>query len=485
MEPVLMDTKAIQTLGQTSWDKARTKVTAAYDVDLFVLGAGSGGVRASRIAAGYGARVAIAENRDLGGTCVNVGCVPKKLMVYGAHYASDLLDARAYGWDTVPAPLVWPRLIENKNREIARLNGIYGRLLEKAGVTIHHGTARLTSANSVVIESAQGMKEITAEKILVAVGGWPVKPAFEGNEHTITTNEVFYLDECPKKVLIVGGGYIAVEFSGIFHGYGSEVIQVVRGDSLLRGFDFETAEFLREQMQTQGIDFRFKTEVTKVTKEPDESLTAILLDGSRIEKIDQILCATGRVPLTQNLGLEAAGVELGKKGEILVDEFSRTNVENIFAVGDVTDRVNLTPVALAEGHCFADTEFGGKSRSPVYEDIPTAVFSQPSLGTCGLTEEEARAKLGDDGVVIFKTAFRPMKHTLTLREGEKTFMKLVVDRKTDVVVGCHIVEPAAGEIIQLVGVAMKAGATKADFDATVGVHPTAAEELVTMRTPST
>lgn len=447
-----------------------------YDYDLFVIGAGSGGVRAGRIAATHGAKVAVAESGALGGTCVNVGCVPKKLFVYGSHFGHDFVDAKAYGWDPNPPGLDWPRLISNKNAEIERLNGIYGRLLDKAGVDLKIGKASFVDAHTVEVEG----KRYTTDKVLIAVGGKPFVPAIEGAEHIITSNEAFYLEELPKRVLIVGGGYIAVEFACIFHGYGANVIQAYRSKLFLRGFDDDVRKHLANEMRSSGVDVRFNTDVEKIEK-LDSGLKATLNTGDVVE-VDCIMYATGRVPNSDPLKLSAAGVDVGKKGQILVDEWSKTNVDNIYAVGDVTDRVNLTPVAIHEGHAFADTIFGGKRRNTNYEYIPTAVFSQPSIGTCGLTETEAREKYGQRGVDIYKTSFRPMKHTLTKREGERVFMKLIVEKKTDKVVGCHMVDAAAGEVIQLVGVAMKAGATKADFDSTMPVHPVSAEEMVTLRT---
>lgn len=449
-----------------------------YQYDLFVIGAGSGGVRAGRIAAGHGAKVAIAENGPLGGTCVNVGCVPKKLFVYGSHYGHDFHDADSYGWDVLEKPtLNWPRLIQNKNTEIARLNGIYATLLDKAGVQLKLGTAKVLDAHTVKVDD----QTYTTDKILVAVGGRPFVPPFEGSEHVITSNEAFYLKQLPKRVVIAGGGYIAVEFACIFHGYGAKVTQLYRGELFLRGFDDDVRSHLAHEMRAGGIDVRFKTQVRSVKKNDDGSLLVTLNNGEQIET-DCVMFATGRIPNTTGLGLDNAGVEVGKKGQVLVDDFSKSNVDNIYAVGDVTDRVNLTPVAIAEGHAFADTVFGGTPRSISYEYIPTAVFAQPTIGTCGLTEAKAREKYGFRGIDVYKTTFTAMKHTLTKRPGEKVFMKLVVEKATDKVVGCHMLDAAAGEVIQLVGVAMKAGATKAHFDSTMPVHPVSAEEIVTMRT---
>lgn len=455
----------------------RPPLPHGYQYDFFVIGAGSGGVRASRIAANHGARVAVAEYAALGGTCVNVGCVPKKLFVYGSHYKHDFSDSAAYGWTVSPPKLHWPTLISNKNAEIERLNAIYGRLLDRAGVDLVVGPASFVDPHTVEVDG----KTYTADKILIATGGKPFVPEFPGREHVITSNEAFYLDDLPKRVVVVGGGYIAVEFAGIFHGYGSQVTQLYRGDMFLRGFDDEVRSHLATEMRTQGVDLRFGENVASVEKSSDGSFRVTTTTGAVLET-DLVMYATGRVPNTDPLLLNKAGIKTGSKGKILVDDWSKTNVDHIYAVGDVTDRVNLTPVAIAEGHALADTLFGDKPRNIGYENIPTAVFSTPNLGTCGLTEAQARERYGKLGVDIYKTAFRPMKHTLTKREGEKVFMKLVVERATDKVVGCHILDSAAGDVIQIIGVAMKAGATKAHFDSTMPVHPVSAEEIVTIRT---
>lgn len=451
-----------------------------YQYDLFVIGAGSGGVRAGRIAANHGARVAVAENAALGGTCVNVGCVPKKLFVYGSHYSHDFHDAAAYGWQVENMPkLNWPSLISNKNAEIERLNGIYGRLLDKAGVDLIVGTAKFIDSHTIQV----GDKQYTADKILVAVGGKPFVPQFEGREHVITSNEAFYLEDLPKRIIIVGGGYIAVEFACIFHGYGAQVTQMYRRDIFLRGFDDDIREHLASQMTTSGVDLKFNTDIEKIEKNSDGTFK-VTTNKNDVLEADLVMYATGRIPNTETLGLENAGVKADDKGngKIFVDDWSKTNVDHIYAVGDVTDRVNLTPVAIAEGHAFADTMFGDKKRNIGYENIPTAVFSNPPIGTCGLTETQAREKYGKYGVDIYKTSFRPMKHTLTKREGEKVFMKLIVEKETGKVVGVHMLDAAAGDMIQLIGVAMKAGATKEDFDSTMPVHPVSAEEIVTLRT---
>jgi len=450
-----------------------------YDYDLLVIGAGSGGVRASRIAAGHGARVAVAEEGPLGGTCVNVGCVPKKLFSYGSHYRHDFEDAAKYGWvlGGDKPTVAWPTLIANKNAEIERLNGVYGRMLANAGVTLLAGTAKFVDAHTVAVAG----KQYTAATILIAVGGIPFVPDFPGAEHVVTSNEAFYLKDLPKRVLLVGGGYISVEFANVFHGYGAQVTQAYRGDLFLRGFDTDVRKHLAEQMRVRGIDLRFNTDVTSIDKNDDGSFTVHWKGGGDNITVDLVMYATGRNPMTDKLDVEAAGVKRGDKGAVHVDEWSKTNVDHIYAVGDVTDRMALTPVALGEGHCFADTVYGGMRRSPKYDYIPTAVFSHPAIGTVGMTEEEAVAEYGADAVDTYKSDFKPLRHTLTKRDGEREFMKLVVRRTDDVVVGVHLVQEAAGEMIQLAGVALKAGATKAIFDSTVGVHPTSAEELVTLR----
>lgn len=442
------------------------------DYDLFVLGAGSGGVRAARIAAGLGARVAVAEERHLGGTCVNVGCVPKKLLVYASHFADAFEDARGFGWNVQSPRFDWRALIANKNREIARLNGVYRRLLEGAGVAVIEARARLVDATTV----AAGDRTVRARHVLVATGGRPVVPAVPGAEHVITSNEAFFLDDLPGRVVIVGGGYIAVEFAGIFAGLGARVHQLYRGSLFLRGFDDDIRTTLADEMRKKGIDLRFETTVERITRRGDERLVA-LASGETIA-CDLVLYATGRAPNTADLGLEAAGVRLDGNGAVVVDAYSRSSVESIFAVGDCTDRLNLTPVAIREGQAVAWTLFGAKPTTADHTGVPTAVFSQPPAATVGLTEAEARA--GHARVDVYRTAFRPMKHTLTGRD-EKTMIKLVVDAETDRVLGAHMVGADAPEIIQGIAIALKCGARKADFDATVGIHPTAAEEFVTLR----
>lgn len=445
-----------------------------FDYDLFVIGAGSGGVRASRIAAGFGARVAVAEEFRVGGTCVIRGCVPKKLLVYASHFSEDFEMAKGFGWRVGDTSFDWKTLIARKDAEIDRLNGLYIKTLEGAGVEIINGRATVTGPKSVEVDG----RSITAKTILVAVGGWPQMPEVPGIEHAISSNEALHLDKQPKRIVIVGGGYIAVEFAGIFRGMGSEVIQLYRGDQILRGFDDDLRDRLAIEMRGKGIDLRTNTNVTKIEKTSNGVILA-LTDGSTLEA-DAVMYATGRVPKTESLGLEAAGVELAKGGAIKVDAYGKTNVDSIFAVGDVTDRVQLTPVAIKEGHAFALTVFGNAPTSPEHDAVPSAVFSQPPIGTVGLTEAEARAEYGD--VEVYTSDFRPMKHTLGGSD-ERAFAKLIVDKTSDKVVGAHMIGADAAEIIQGIGIAVKAGLTKAQFDATVAVHPSSAEEFVLMRTP--
>ncbi|MCF5705384.1 glutathione-disulfide reductase [Pseudomonas syringae] len=448
----------------------------AYDFDLYVIGAGSGGVRAARFAAGFGAKVAVAESRYLGGTCVNVGCVPKKLLVYGAHFAEDFEQASGFGWSLGEANFDWATLIANKDREINRLNGIYRNLLVNSGVTLHEAHAKIVGPHEVEVNG----QRYTAKNILIATGGWPQIPEIPGREHAIGSNEAFFLKELPKRVLVVGGGYIAVEFAGIFHGLGANTTLLYRGDLFLRGFDGSVRKHLQEELTKRGLDLQFNADIARIDKQADGSLKATLKDGRELEA-DCIFYATGRRPMLDNLGLENTDVQLTDKGFIKVDEQYQTSEPSILALGDVIGRVQLTPVALAEGMAVARRLFRPEQYRPVdYKMIPTAVFSLPNIGTVGLTEEEAR-EAGHD-VVIFESRFRPMKLTLTECQ-EKTLMKLVVDGKTDKVLGCHMVGPDAGEIVQGLAIALKAGATKRDFDDTIGVHPTAAEEFVTMRTP--
>ena len=445
-----------------------------YDYDLFVIGAGSGGVRAARFAAGFGAKVAVAEERHLGGTCVNIGCVPKKLMVYASHFSEDFEDAAGYGWSVGERRFDWSKLIANKNSEIGRLNGIYERLLTNSGVEIVEGTAAIEDAHTVVVAG----REIRARYILIATGGLPSRPREPGQELGIVSDDVFYLDRQPERIIVAGGGYIAVEFAGVFAGLGSEVTQLYRGDLFLRGFDDDLRRGLAEEMAKKGVDLRFRTIIDK-TEKTSNGLLAHLSSGDRLE-VDEILYAIGRRPNIAGLGLERAGVALGDSGGVKVDGFYRTSVPSIFAIGDVIDRVQLTPVALAEGMVVARHLFAGQDTEVDYAQIPTAVFSQPPLATVGLTEAQAREAYG--AVDIYRSRFTPMKHTMTGRD-EKTLMKLVVARDSQKVVGAHMLGQDGPEIIQGIGIALKAGATKADFDRTIGIHPTAAEEFVTMREP--
>jgi glutathione reductase (NADPH) len=445
---------------------------ARYDFDLFTIGAGSGGVRASRLAAVLGARVAIAEERYLGGTCVNVGCIPKKLLVYASEFADDFGDAQGFGWTVGKRQFDWRELISGKDREIERLNGVYRRLLEAAGARLVEGHAAVVDAHTVAI----GAQRYTARTILIATGGWPWKPPIPGVENAITSNEAFHLERLPRRVLIVGGGYIAVEFAGIFKGLGAEVILAYRGPLFLRGFDDDLRTALAAEMRKRGIDLRFDTRLEAIER-VDGSLRARLSDG-RITEADQVMIATGRTPNTRGIGLEEAGVELDRVGAIRVDPLSRSSVPSIYAIGDSTNRMNLTPVAIAEARAFVETALRQNPTPMDYRDVPTAVFSQPTLGTVGLTEAEARERF--PAVDVYRSTFRPLKHTLSGR-GENSLMKLVVDRATDRVLGCHMIGPDAGEIIQGFAVALRCNATKAQFDATVGIHPTAAEEFVTMR----
>ena len=448
----------------------------AYEFDLFVIGAGSGGVRAARFAAGFGAKVAVAESRYLGGTCVNVGCVPKKLLVYGAHFAEDFEQASGFGWSLGEANFDWATLIANKDREIHRLNGIYRNLLVNSGVTLMEGHAKLTGPNEVEVNGQRH----TAKHILIATGGWPQIPEIPGHEHAISSNEAFFLNTLPKRVLVVGGGYIAVEFAGIFHGLGAQTSLLYRGEMFLRGFDGAVRKHLHEELTKRGMDVQFNADIERIDKQPDGSLKATLKDGRELVA-DCIFYATGRRPMLDNLGLENTGVKLDKRGFVEVDDLYQSGEPSILAIGDVIGRVQLTPVALAEGMAVARRLFKPEQYRPVdYQMIPTAVFSLPNIGTVGLSEEQA-VEAGHK-VQIFESSFRPMKLTLTECQ-ERTLMKLVVDADTDKVLGCHMVGPEAGEIVQGLAIALKAGATKQHFDETIGVHPTAAEEFVTMRTP--
>lgn len=453
-------------------------IAMTFDVDLFVIGGGSGGVRAARIAATHGAKVMLAEEYRMGGTCVIRGCVPKKLMVYASQYHEHFEDAAGFGWTVGPATFDWPTFIAAKDKEIGRLEGIYGANLVKAGVEIVAQRATVAGPNAVRL--ADG-RTVTARTILVATGGRPsADDTLPGRELAISSNEVFHLPKQPKRIVIAGGGYIAVEFAGVFAGLGSEVTLVYRGSKILRGFDEDVRDHLTAEYRKKGIRLVMGEVFTGLTKTAG-GIEVSFKNGHAPIEADQVLMAIGRKANTAGLGLAESGVTLGADGEVIVNEDCRTSVPSIYAVGDVTDQVNLTPVAIREGHAFADTVFGGKPWTADHAIIPTAVFSEPEIGTVGLSEEQAR--LSGCALDIYKATFRPMKHTISGRD-TRMLMKLVVDGETDKVLGVHICGPDAGEMIQLAGIAVKMGATKADFDSTMAVHPTAAEELVTMRTPS-
>jgi len=451
---------------------------AEYDVDLFVIGGGSGGVRAARIAAGYGAKVMVAEEYRMGGTCVIRGCVPKKLFVIGSHVRHEIEDAAGFGWTIPQVSFDWPTLVANKDKEIARLEGIYTTNVEKSGAQVVKARAVLEDAHTLRLSDG---KRVTAKTILIATGGRPNHGAeIPGIEHVISSDEAFHLTEMPKRIVIQGGGYIALEFAGIFKGYGADVTVIYRGDNILRGFDEDVRKHVRTEMEKQGINIITGCTITEINKHGKE-YTTHLSNGSSIAS-DKVMFAIGRHPNVANLGLETAGVAINpKNGGIAVDAWSKTSTPNIYAIGDVTHRINLTPVAIREGHAFADTVFGKRPVQVDHATIPTAVFSQPEVGTVGLTEAEARAQFSH--VDIYKTDFRPIKATMSGRD-TRILMKLVVDGTSDRVLGCHIVGEAAAEITQAIGIAVKMKATKADFDSTIALHPTAAEELVTMRTPT-
>ena len=446
----------------------------SFDYDLFVIGAGSGGVRAARMSAGHGAKVAVAEEYRVGGTCVIRGCVPKKLFVYASHFAEEFEDAAGFGWTVADAKFDWPTLVKNKDVEIDRLNGIYIKNLEASGVEILQGRAIVKDANTVTLDG----HDITAKYILVAVGGTPFMPQIEGIEHAISSNEAFHIEVLPQNIIVVGGGYIAVEFAGIFNGLGVDTTLVYRGPQILRGFDNEVRDHLAAEMAVKGVTIRTESDIAAIAK-TNNGYTVTYQDGS-MQDTGLVMYATGRVPMTDGLGLENAGVELGAKGEIKVDAYSKTNIDSIYAVGDVTARAELTPVAIREGAAFAETVFNDNSLAVDHSIIPTAVFSQPPIGTVGLGEEAAR-EAGHE-IDVYGASFRPMKNTLS-GNPEKTLMKLIVDKADDKVLGLHIVGPDSGEMIQAFGVAITMGATKAQFDATIAVHPTAAEELVTFKQP--
>jgi glutathione reductase (NADPH) len=461
---------------------------ASFDFDLFVIGGGSGGVRAARMAAQRGARVALAEmlgTDGLGGTCVNVGCIPKKLYSYAAHYGESFHESAGFGWEGEKPLLNWGTLKANRAKEISRLNGVYSNLLSGSGVTVLNGFARLDGEHAITLatllaDGGSGHQQFTAKNILVATGGTPFVPHFQGLEHVITSNEIFDLEPFPKRLLVVGGGYIACEFASIFNGLGSTVTQLYRGGQVLRGFDDEIRHFVAQEMIKSGVDLRLNTGVVDLQKTADG--LRVECEGGSIVMADAVLYATGRVPNVTDLGLKTVGVAQGGQGEVIVNERYQTNVPHIYAVGDVTSRVQLTPVALGEAMVVVDQLFGpaaGKApRDMSYEFIPTAVFTHPNIGTVGFSEEKARDTFG--AITVFRSEFRALKHTLS-GSSERTLMKLIVDTASDRVVGLHMVGPDAGEIVQGFAVAMKAGATKALFDSTIGIHPTAAEEFVTMR----
>ena len=446
---------------------------ARYDFDLFTIGGGSGGVASSRRAGSHGARVALCEDRDLGGTCVHRGCVPKKLLVYGSHFHEDFQDAAGYGWTVQEPTFDWARLRDAKDKELARLGSVYARLLRDSGVTVVEGRGKLVDAHTVEVAG----KRYTAERILVATGSRPyLPPDVTGIEHALTSDDALSFPALPKRLAIVGGGYIGVELAGVFHGLGSKVTVIIRGPTVLGGFDGDVRAFLTEEMRKKGIDLQVDTFVRDIEKRGDG--VSLLTKAGETVEVDAVLYATGRVPNTGGLGLEEMGVKLDARGAVRVDEWSRTSVENIFAVGDVTDRINLTPVAIAEGRALAETLFNNNPMKMDHTNVPSAVFSQPPVACVGLSELEARERHGQ--VDVYVTSFKPMKHTLSGRN-ERTMMKLVVERTSNKVLGCHMVGADAPEIIQGLAVAVKCGATKAQFDATVGIHPTAAEEFVTLR----
>ncbi len=452
---------------------------AKFDYDLFVIGGGSGGVRAGRVTAGLGKKVGIAEEYRYGGTCVIRGCVPKKLFVYASQFSEHFEDAAGYGWTVPPASFDWPTLIANKDHEIARLEGLYRKGLDNAGADVFDCRAELVDAHTIRLVGQN--RTVTADQILIATGGRPnPHTALPGHELCIFSDEAFHLETLPRAITIAGGGYIAVEFANIFHGLGVETTLVYRGQEILSRFDMDVRRMLHETMENKGIRIHCHSVFEKIERNPDGRLAAHLSSGETVIA-DQVMLALGRIPNTEGLGLEEVGVAVGPLGQILVDEYSRTNVDNIWAIGDVTDRVQLTPVAIHEAMCFVDTAFRNKPSKPDHDDVPTAVFSQPEIGTVGLAEDEAARRFPE--IEVYKAAFRPMRHTLSGRE-EKMLMKLIVDAASRRVVGAHILGPDAGEMAQLLGIAVKARLTKDDFDRTMALHPSAAEELVTMYSPT-
>ena len=451
-----------------------TDAATEYDYDLFTIGAGSGGVRASRIAACYGAKVAVAEEFRVGGTCVIRGCVPKKMLVYGAHFAEDLEDAKNFGWNIDNPTFDWVRLRDTVLKDVDRLEGAYSETLSNNSVTVYRERATIAGPHTVQLASGE---TVTAKYILIATGARPLVPAFPGSEYVITSNEAFHLDTLPKRILIAGGGYIANEFAGIFNEFGCKVTLVNRSDTLLRGYDAALRDRLLQISMMKGIDFRFHAQIEEITKNEDGSLH-VTMSGHDPMDVDCVMFATGRIPNIEGLGLDAVGVAQGDKGEILVDDYSKTSIDSIYAVGDVTDRVQLTPVAIREGHAFADTVFGNNPRTVDHSCIPSAVFSHPPIAAVGMTEGEARDRLGD--IKVYLSDFRPMKNVLAGRN-ERSLYKMICNGADDRIVGIHMIGPEAPEIMQAAAVAVKAGLTKADFDATTAIHPTMAEELVLMR----
>jgi glutathione reductase (NADPH) len=450
-----------------------------HECDLLVIGAGSGGVRAARMAAQRGAKVVVAEAAQLGGTCVNVGCIPKKLYSYAAHFADEFRDAAGFGWNVSEPTFDWHELRANRAKEIARLNGVYGNLLTDVGVKIVEGWARLTTSHTVDVETVAGCEHFRAKHILVATGGRPTVPKFPGCEHVVVSDGMFDIEPFPKRLMVVGGGYIACEFASIFNGLGAHVTQLYRGEQVLRGFDDDVRAHVASEMRKHGVDLQVDADVARIDKQSD-GLAVSLIDGRKLQ-VDAVLYATGRVPNVAGLGLDVVGVSQGKDGAVVVDRHYTTNVASIHAIGDVTARMQLTPVALAEAMTLVDHLFGEGRRDMSYDFVPTAVFTHPNIGTVGYGEARARQHFGD--IAVYKSEFKALKHTLS-GSSERTFMKLIVEKATDRVVGLHMVGADAGEIVQGFAVAMKAGATKAIFDATIGIHPTAAEEFVTMRTPA-
>ena len=456
-------------------NNTENKMTHNFDYDYFVIGAGSGGTRSARIAAGHGAKVGIAEGRHFGGTCVNVGCVPKKLFAYASDYGPAFEDAQGFGWKSERPTFDWSTLIKNKDNEIKRLNNIYKTMLNNAGIDIFEENAHFVDDHTLQL----GDKTITADKILIAVGGFPRSPNYEGAKHAIVSDDAFYLDDLPEHVVIEGGGYIAVEFAHIFHGLGSKVTLIYRGDTILRNFDVDIREFLSKEMVKQGINIIYKESIAKITK--NDTKNTVTTDKNTEIECDLVFSAIGRSPNTQNLKLDNANISAKDNGGIIVNEEFQTSVPHIYAVGDVINRVELTPVVLAEGHYLADKFFDNSGRVVSYDNIATAVFSNPPIGTVGLSEHDALAQGYE--ITTYKSNFKPMRHALSGRD-ERAFMKLIIDNATDKVIGAHMCGADAPEILQGIGIAVKMGATKADFDATIGIHPTSAEEFVTMRTPS-